>query len=309
MKIPRYLSPTQLQTWLRSPEEYYLMYLADTPPPRMPQTQAMSIGSAFDAFVKSFLMQELYGRIEPDFEITRIFESQVEEQHREWAWEHGRKLFNAYKESGALADLMLEFSGVELPRFELTVQKTLDGIPILGKPDLCFKTKTGVPIIIDWKVNGYCSTNPTSPKAGYVRLRPDNCMHRDCMPMEIDGITINASRYLENVDKTWAIQLATYGWLMGCSVGSVFISGIEQIVRGPQNLRFAAHRCLISQEFQETTWAHYQDMWKIINSDHIFRMLTKEESQRKCELLNKQHLAYTGQHGEWLAKAVRKHDY
>lgn len=142
MRRPRYLSPTQLQTWLRSPDEYYLAYLTDVAPPRFPQTQAMSIGSAFDAFIKSYLMQMLYGKVEPDFEITTLFEQQVEEQHRDWAWEHGRKVFDEYKSSGALADLMIELREAVAPKFEITVQKTLDGVPLLGKPDIYYEVDT-----------------------------------------------------------------------------------------------------------------------------------------------------------------------
>ena len=52
MRTPKYISPSALKLFEKNPTEYYLKYLADAHPPRSPQTQPMSVGSAFDAFVK-----------------------------------------------------------------------------------------------------------------------------------------------------------------------------------------------------------------------------------------------------------------
>lgn len=61
MRKPDYISPTALKLYRDNRDEYYLRYLADTKSPRDGQTQPMSIGSAFDAYVKSDIHTKLFG--------------------------------------------------------------------------------------------------------------------------------------------------------------------------------------------------------------------------------------------------------
>ena len=137
MRIPKYLSPSSLGTWEADQEEFYLRYLADKRPPRMPQTQPMSIGSAFDAYVKSYYHKVLFNTVDPEFEFDTIFINQVEEHNRDWALVAGKYAFDAYQTSGALADLLNELQKSQSdPRFEFTLQDEFMGVPLLGKPDL-----------------------------------------------------------------------------------------------------------------------------------------------------------------------------
>ena len=55
MRKPEYLSPTSISLHEKDVDEFYSRYLADNKMPRMAQTQPMAIGSAFDAFCKSYL--------------------------------------------------------------------------------------------------------------------------------------------------------------------------------------------------------------------------------------------------------------
>ena len=60
----RYLSPTSLSTWKKCVDagdmtEFFIRYLADKRPPRPPQTIPMAVGSAFDAYVKCYIMDRL----------------------------------------------------------------------------------------------------------------------------------------------------------------------------------------------------------------------------------------------------------
>src|SRR5581483_6216669 len=145
MREIKYLSPTSISKYAEDPDEFYLNYLADNRPPRMAQTQPMSIGSAFDAYVKSFLHQSLFGvGNDPKFEFQTLFEAQVEACNRDWAMVHGKQAFDVYKKCGALYDLMLELQhSVGTPRFEIDmmgvvdahregVTKQLGGVTFLG---------------------------------------------------------------------------------------------------------------------------------------------------------------------------------
>jgi hypothetical protein len=307
MKKPKYLSPTSIALFYRSPEEYYLKYLADQSPPRMPQTEAMAVGSSFDAHVKSYIYEKFYGKKDPAFELQTIFEQQVEPQNREVALAAGAYCFNCYKEYGSLSDLMLELnSASEAPRMEFTVEgrvtheANVNGIPLSGKPDVYFKTKDGAHVVYDWKVNGYYGTGNTSPAKGYLKIRGHasfrgiNQSHKDAMPMMLKGIIINTAHYLEQINDTWADQLAIYSWLLGVPVGEEVIVGIDQLVfSNPGRLcRVAVHRCRISPFYQRELYKKLEWAWKVIESGHMFRELSPEESLKRQQMLDCQYEAF-----------------
>lgn len=315
MRIPEYLSPTSLNNWEKDPEEFYLQYLADQRPPRIPQTQPMAVGAAFDAYIKSYYHKVLFDKIEPQFQFETIFETQVEEHNRDWAREAGKYVFECYKTSGALADLLAELQKSESePRFEFTLQNEVNGIPLLGKPDLYYIHKSGTPIILDWKVNGFCSKYPKSPNRGYLRIRDGwvgvpsrnaNMLHKDAHPINHNGVIINIAEFLETIDKDWGTQLSTYAWLCGAEIGSEFVVAIDQIVAKPDiedkpKLRIAEHRCLVSKEFQLKAIQRYSELWEIIHSGHIFRNLSVEESATRCSMLDKQFEAFADEGAEFL---------
>jgi len=298
MRLPQYLSPSALSKWQSNQEEYYLHYLAENPPPRFEQTQPMSVGSSFDAYVKSYLYSALFGSDNlNEFELRTLFETQVEEAHWEWAWEHGARVFDIYKSSGALADLLKDLSAASgEPRFEATITGKIGGVPLLGKPDAWYVNKAGDHVILDWKVNGYCGNYNVSPKRGYVNLRNaagiSEGPHKRAQIMEIRGVRINIAEFFENIEKSWAKQLATYSWLCGTPVGEVFFVAVDQICCSPGNIKVAEHRCQIGESFQRGLLADYQALWEIINSDHIFRDRTATESAARCSILDLQHAAY-----------------
>jgi hypothetical protein len=288
-------------------EDFYFRYLCDTKIPRDPQTQPMSIGSAFDAYVKSYLHTSLFGQgYDLRFELGTLFEEQVEPYNRDWAWKHGEIVFEEYKKSGCLADLMLELNqAVAAPRFEFTIQDKISSdvgeIPLLGKPDIFFINSMGARVVYDWKVNGYCSPRLKSPMKGYVKLRtqvqgsyyPE--VHKKCQLLNFKGILINSAMFLEDGNKDWADQLAIYAWLLGEEIGSEeIIFGIDQVC-GPDNrLRFASHRLKISPEYQYNLFALVKQVWSVIESGHIFRDMSAEQSRARCELLDKRAEAMVG---------------
>jgi hypothetical protein len=306
MRQPKHLSPTSLSLFWANPEEYYMQYLSDYKLKRPPQTQPMAVGSAFDAYAKSYLHGRLFGEgSDPRFEFTSIFEAQVEPHNRDWAKIAGEYAFQKYRECGALADLMLDLQKASLtPRFEFSitgvisghregVTRDFGGVPLNGKPDIFYINRHGAHVNFDWKVSGYCSDHPPSPMKGYVNLRENGKggqQHRGSAYAVHNGTMVNAGLRLEDCNKDWAAQLAIYEWLCGEDIGGDFIAAIDQLVckkmEPRPHIRVAEHRLLISKDYQWATFQNARMAWEIINSDHFFRSVTKEDSQAKCKLLD-----------------------
>lgn len=320
---PEYLSPSAYKCYVEDPVEYFRRYLATTRPPKFPQTQPMAAGSAFDSFVKSYLHGALFGKGHKDtarYELDAIFCAEVESHNRTWAKPVGKYLFAAYQESGALADLMLELqASIDEPRFEFDlkgevrgtrepVEGVVQGVILMGKPDLRFINSEGAHVIYDWKVNGYCSYSNTSPKPGYVQLRDGTKgfwerlgQHKNAFVQNYRGMMVNTGDYLERIEEDWARQLATYGWLLGEQVGAEIITGIDQIacngdrpdLEGRPRLRIASHRMRVSQDFQYRALDGYQYLWGIlsdIGTDkfYFFRDMSFEESKLKCDSIERE---------------------
>jgi hypothetical protein len=253
----------------------------------------MSIGSSFDAFVKCYIFEAVNGKqSEGDtYHLRTLFEDQVQEHHWDWAWENGKLVFDAYKRAGCVADLMLEVEkAVGPPDFEFTIKAEVDGVTLLGKPDMFFISKEGFRVIYDWKVNGYCAQSLKSPMKGYLKLREagkTEKMHKDCVPGLHGGIVINAGMYLEEGDKSWADQISVYAWLLGEKVGSEnWVAGIDQICGPANRMRFATHRARVSSGWQEGFFDVAKNLWDIIQSGWIFRDLSESESESRCKLLD-----------------------
>lgn len=289
MRKLEFLSPTSIKLADTDRELFYQRYLSDNKLPREPQNEPMAIGSSFDAYCKSFLYEALFGKgADPQYAFETLFESQVQPQCRDEAKKAGAYVFEAYKQAGCLSTMMLELGkSVGDPRFEFTVNNEINGVPLLGKPDIFFINDQGARVIYDWKVNGYYSRFTKSPMKGYTRLMPGDKVHKDVILLNVKGIMINAAMYLEDGNKDWADQLSVYSWLLGEPVGSSeMIVGIDQIC-GPSNkLRFATHRLRISPDHQFDLMMVIQDLWKCITDNHIFKDLSIEDSQARCKLLD-----------------------
>ena len=311
MRQPEFISPSALKLFEHDKRAYYSKYLAENRPPREPQTNAMSVGSAFDAFVKSYLYEKVHGNFGPNNEYERrtLFEAQVEEHVRDFAWDAGMHVFSKYSRSGALGDLMLELDkSIQAPRFEFDVRGIVEceinNVPMLGKPDIFFVSNEGARVIFDWKVNGYCSKHPYSPVRGYIKVRDtwdvrlrkssrrNGLHHPEASIGTYKGFRYNASGYMEEFNDAWADQLIIYAWLLGETPGSEdLLVGIDQIVaidqleeNGPF-LRVANHRCKVSHDWQMKLLSRLDYMWTCITSGHFFDHVSKEESDKLCQEL------------------------
>lgn len=298
MRKLEYISPSSLTIYKQDKTRYYLLYLADNKFPREPQTEPMAVGSSFDAYTKSYLHEKVIGTADPKFKFETIFEQQVQPDRRDKALIAGKHVFEEYKKSGALIDLMVELnSAVTTPRFEFDLMgqvdsqtRTLGPVPFLGKPDLFYTNKYGARVIFDWKVNGYYSV--ASPAQGYIRIRPGTGGHKNSMPMMFKGVTINIAQTMCMVKPDWAQQLAIYMWLCGEDVGTEdCVAAIDQVACNskkstPPDIRFAEHRSKISKEFQMSVFDSAQEMWKCATSGHYWPDMTLEDSQARCKALD-----------------------
>jgi len=300
MKKIEYLSPSSYMSFLKDAESFYLDRLADNRPARMAQTQPMSVGSAFDAYAKSYLYEAIYGvQDSGKFNFSNLFESQVEEQNRDWAVVAGKYAFDCYQRSGALADLLADLKRASgIVRFEDSVEGVIGGVPLLGKPDCYYINGQGHPVVLDWKVNGFCGKSNTSPKPGYVRLRTCHedvqrnspIRHKACWPKEHKGVTINGATTLDAVAEDWATQVAIYAWLLDAPVGGDFIVAIDQLAcagngTSEPDIRIAEHRLLINESFQKSLLSGLQSVWKALDSGHIFMGVSRAESDKLCAQL------------------------
>lgn len=241
-----------------------MKYLAVVRPPRIPQTQPMSVGSAFDAYVKSYLHKSIFGA-SGDWTFEKLFKDQVEKQNRDFARASGLEVWEFYKSTGCLQDLLIALEKASDIKFETRMDKWVEfdrsGVPIVGVPDLLF-TAGDVQVILDWKVNGYCSKRKTSPKKGYVDLYPDRIHHKDVWPIEHYGIKCLSS-WFNDFYNQWALQLTTYSWLLGCPLNNRTLCQIHQVAWPG---RIAIHSGLIEPKYQENLFNDYVDLWNRIKT-------------------------------------------
>jgi len=305
IKIMDFLSPTSIKLFKEDREQFYLRYLAEQRLPKEPQTIQMAIGSAFDAFVKSYLHSCYH---DPDPVYENLFEKQVEPQNRDIARRLGESIFEEYRRAGCLADLIIEMDkAVGPPRFEFEIKADVIGpsgqaVPLLGKPDVFFISSKGARVVYDWKVNGVVTADgeipiyTTSPMKGYISLKEEingayyNKMHKDCKLKNWRGILINEALFLEDCNEDWAQQLVIYSWLLGEEVGSEeVVFGIDQVTGG--RLRFATHRLLVRPDFQYNLLVEIEEIWELVQSGKVID--DPELLEKSLRIEDKKFLAVT----------------
>lgn len=308
MRIPTYLSYSSVSMFEKEPEEFYLKYLAENRPGRLPQTEPMSVGSSFDAFVKAALHERLFGKgADAEYELDALFTSQVDEPNRDFAWGAGEYCFAQYKQSWTYDTLLnLLQKSIEPPRFECSLTGTIGGAPFLGKPDCRFVLDLGqgrISIVFDWKVKGFCSKYATSPSKGYMlcrdcfggkKSRSHGKSHKMFMEHDFRGLKINRD-YMENCNKDYADQCSLYGWLLGEEIGGNSLVFVDELTCKPTGvaiegeypiIRVSNHRARVKPEYQLALEQRVKTCWDAINSGHIFVDETREENDLHIETLD-----------------------
>jgi len=279
----------------------------------------MAVGSAFDAYIKSYLFLSLFGPSAEGadhYSFDALFTSMVDPQNRDWALPNGKYVFEQYKAAGVLQDLLSALEVSRSPRFEFSVygvasgyregiQDTIINIPLSGKPDLSFiitdKDQNDINVILDFKVNGFLSKHNISPTKGYTALKSLNTdfgSHKSSLFSRVGPLTINLSIPLNDSNPQWATQMSIYAWLTGSSPGSrSFIAGVDQIVCSDSNggqrlpsIKVATHRSFIDEKFQVSLFNSLHSLWELLSQKplHFFRDLSLEDSLARQEMLDQQ---------------------
>lgn len=313
----KFISPSGLETWLKSQDEYYTKYVAKNRPPKILQTGPMSVGGAFDSYVKSDLHTRLYGPVETarkGLDFDTLFNKAIETHNLDFALKAGAEVYRQYIASGAYARLLRQLESAKNVQFEYTldgreitvntdVPYETTAVIMLGKPDLSFLTKQDVFVVSDWKVNGYCSNSGASPLPGYVLSHKTKNIHKDAHPGFHGDVEYNMINSLEDGKPDWARQLSVYSWLHNAPFAGEFIVQIEQCTFRSGVGHFVTHSNMISPEFQRKTLEQFQKVWDRVHGGWFFRELTRPESDARCERLENMAIAYQGpdqEKNEWL---------
>lgn len=339
MRIPKSLSYSSFSLFEKDPSEFYLRHLADVRPPRLAQENFMAIGAAFDAYVKSELHSAIFGPgSDAQFEFDTIFTQQVEKPNRDWARDQGQYVFDCYKVAGFYDELLqMLLKSKEPPRFEFTLEGSIDGVPFLGKPDLRFVHECGVHIVHDWKVKGYVSKHSQSPSKNYRICRDGydaiflglnitkacptgkpsqshNQSHGGYEAYSHHGLEINKA-YMEDGNVEYADQLSAYGWMLGEKIGDEnLVLSIDETVAKYQGtdkhplLRVANNRARVRSEYQTSLMNRIKSCWNAIITGHVFQDLSKEANDDQCRALDRMAQSLKGNgtpEDAWINQVVR----
>lgn len=305
MKIPKALSPSSRALWLKDRTAWFIRYQTQTT--RDPQGLPQALGSAFDGLIKN--------RIEVEFGLpVRDYSLQVENP----AWRlddcvvqrMAREVCSFYLSQAGLAGLRLA-ADCDL-HLETEVRGLIDGVPVVGKPDLDYvvRSTTTIPcttdsvnniltyVMHDWKCNGILkmdgSLGTASPAPLYTFDSKTGAPHKDAwITKSINGVTSSISLVNGSL-KPWLDQLATYGLLKGWRNG--FIGSVDQITRmGSGALRLTRYRDWIDASVLVEIAESYRGMWESINAGRCFTDLDEvSDKELQARLLTQ---------GEALAKS------
>lgn len=312
-RVPKFISPSSLGRWEDRREEFYERYITPVLREKEPQVNYMAVGSAFDAYVKSSIHSAIFGDAATKgspFEFETLFEKQVEPHVRDEVLKRSTFLWDKYRSLGAYANLLTDIvDSPYAPEMEFKVTKEINGVPIMGYPDLRYITRQLVHVIADFKVNGSFSKHGVSPVQGYKRAlsfaKKDGSIkeevHKKFVPKQFKDVVISEN-CLGDFERDWATQLTIYAWCMGETPGHEdFVVRMEQIACRPNrnelNVKVATHMSQISGRFQMEVMRRLIECWSFVKKGHIFTDLSYEDNLEHCDLLDKQYQIPLGLHG------------
>ena len=321
MREIKSLSHSSMKAFYEDRDTFFLERLADVKLPREPQGPAAAIGSAFDAYEKSSLALCLFGTDRPDsLEFETLFEAQVEPQNRDLARVDGKFLWECYAHSGQHCDLLMELeASPDEPRFEFEMLSYVEGVPLTTKPDLSYRTREGIQVILDWKCRSFYSNSGASPTKCYRLARWGHCdkaskteTHKLYRPMMFGGMEIHAGT-MEEASEIYADQTTFYAWANGVEIGADFISAIDEIVcrrskSERPNVRVAELRSRVAPDYQFDLRDKLVRCWNAIVNQHIFDDLSLEESQARQRMLDNSAKSLAGE-DQYFARLGKKSFY
>jgi hypothetical protein len=299
MRQVKHLSPSSFMKFEADPEDFVKTYLIEPAPPMEPASIHMSLGSAFDAYVKHALVKHIHGAEEvaqgSPFHLETLFEKQVSKEHQDWAWIEGKRLYDVYVSSGAFEDLLKELDARE---GDVAFEKECYGpvalhggreVVLKGFPDCWYVNRFGKLVILDWKCMGYKSRQKQSPKKYYVSLRPGSSHHKKIVPVEKYGLRVQDQFCFSETDGKWAVQLSMYSWMLGRPIGDDTVMQIEQLLMEPDSpeVRVVTYRGFTTEAYQHDLAERIVKAWDAIQSGHVFQYMSLEQSQEKLRLMEK----------------------
>jgi len=258
----KYLSNSSMNEWERCNWKFKLKRLSGKKYARTPAL-APDAGIVFDMFCKA--------------EINRRVPLEFSDNLHPEALKWGTDLFNIYRDSGALQNLINEGIGV----VTAGIEKVLNGVPIYGLPDIIMTDGT----IKDWKTNGVGSASGAYAKPGYYR-------RIDCQfgskQFEIKPPHAKAGQPLELTSPQWAQQTCLYSFLNGRRPGEKFQVGIEQLAVHKTKLSICSYQGEVSEEFQMEVWNMLPRIWRRLQRGFfevpVFSKFTCRAFGRRCEV-------------------------
>lgn len=259
---PSYLSPSSLMQAESMPNTFYLLRLIADPIKREPQQLAAAVGSAFDYYIKMKLMEDKFQYkkvLLPD--IKTGIETNINE-----AFIAGKIAYRAYLDSC--------FNIANYADVELHLDGLFNGVPIIGKLDaIVIVSGSSKAIPFDWKVTGYTAKTTMSPKPGYYRLwegirpKPAHKIFTDDISFEV-------------IDKKWATQLCTYGWLMDYPIGIPFSVRVDALIWKDKKIRcIAQYRGWITEAFQQQVIIRYKNLWNSLEDGSFIKNLASSKDE------------------------------
>lgn len=257
ISLPQYLSPSSLNEYNMCQMKFYLKRMAGLEWPPYEQGIPAAVGSAFDSFVKNCLA-ECLGY---EFNLEEMLSKSVQltdENERETAIGLGEQLFQLYEKWGFVKRLIDK--GITFIDFDVT--KTLevgkDSVPVRGLPDAFLSDGTPV----DWKVQGATSVSGASPTKGYnyrITEGVTKPAHKDC-----DSLPF------EQINESWASQMAIYSWLVtGIDLSEPILARIENVTMRGGKVTISTIERPISPEFQKSLWERLVYSWQRIQDGRI----------------------------------------
>lgn len=248
MKLPvlrdlRHMSPSSLNEWDRCQYRFYLKRLSQYDWPEYESSMAADVGSAFDAQIKCYLAEQLGLGDLPEYNLQALYDESVSKSNTPTAINLAKLIFKKYLSTGMAQRLIDEGLGsLDLNKKTVLRDDEHNEIPVYVKPDAALSDGT----IVDWKVQGSVSAHGASPVPGYCYGIRNN------RKMKAHD---RAGEPMENLNKSWANQLAIYAWAYsGVVPWRPVPVAIENITCRKGIYTFTSIRTVVTVEHQQKLW-------------------------------------------------------
>lgn len=243
IRTPKYISPSSFITWENC---NYFTYLDKNSPHILKEqlsTPAAAIGTVFDIVVKSYLCTKYNWSLDHE----KIWDGLVLGKEDHHIIEDAVYLAKLYIKLGIINDIRWK-------TVDFSASGTHNGVPIFGYPDA--ETEHGA---FDWKTTGYSSAYTVSPKQGYTR-----CWNLSTGRIYKEKHHRHGEPF-HTIDRSWAIQMLFYKWLVGATSGGQ----IHQLIYQKNHILLAELDIVLDPQFEWEIEQKLQMMWEQVNGAEV----------------------------------------